>query len=118
MNIPALELSLKAVDLLLPRAELLQRLVEETSIKSWLFHPDERSAVADLFKARHRMVADAATRALNSCVDSAAKSFQPRRLSSPGWRRDNDWAEQVFRKRGRYPTLEETQAFARNKRRR
>jgi hypothetical protein len=54
MSIPALELSLKTEDVMLSRAELLQRLIEETSIKSWLFHPTQRSVEAAWVKARRK----------------------------------------------------------------
>jgi hypothetical protein len=113
MNIPAIELSLTAEDLLLSRAELLQRLVEETSIKSWLFHPDQRSAEADWIRARRRH--PRRCRTVNYRVDSAAAKLQSRKRENPDWRRHNTWAEQFFRKQGRYPTLGEIQAFERNK---
>jgi hypothetical protein len=119
MNIPALELNLKAEDLFLSRAELLQRLVEETSIKSWLFHPDQRSAETDWIKVRRRrIVADARTCTANHDVDSAASRPQLRRQGNSDWRRDNAWAEWFFRKHGRYPNIDETLTFERMKRKR
>ncbi len=117
MNIPALELRLTGEDLLLPRADLLRRLVEETSINSWLFHPDQRSAEADWVRARRRIGAGTWARVVNDRVGSVAKRLQPRQEGKPGWRRENDWAEWFFRKHGRYPTIGDIQA-QRNKRRR
>ncbi len=118
MNFRALELRLTAEDLFLSRTALSQRLVEDTSIKSWLFHPAQRSVEAEWVKARRRMVVDARTRAANYRVLSAGKRVQPRHEGNADWRRVNDWAEQFFRKHRRYPTTEETRAFEQNKRRR
>ena len=114
MNIPALELSLTAEDVLLSRAELLQRLIEETSIKSWLFHPAQRSAEADWVKARRKHPRQCRT--VNSRVDAAAAKLRSRKRSNSNWRRHNEWAEQFNRKHGRYPTLEEIQVFDKNMR--
>jgi hypothetical protein len=120
MHIPALELSLTAEDVLLSRAELLQRLIENTSIKSWLFHPAQRSAEADWIKARRRhprrihTVNHAEIR--TNRIDAAAAKLRARKLNSSYSHRHNEWAEQFNRKHGRYATLEEIQDFARNKR--
>ena len=119
MNIPAVELSLTSADLLLSRAALLERLVEDTSIKSWLFHPDQRSVDSEWVAIRRRIGVNALARAVSYRVESAGKRLQPRKQdSNSGWRRGNDWAEWFFRKRGRYPTIAEIQAFERRKRRR
>jgi hypothetical protein len=116
MNIPALELSLTAEDVLLSRAELLQRLIEETSIKSWLFHPAQRSAEADWVKARRKHPRQ--RRTVNSRVDAAAAKLRSSKQGNSNWRSHNEWAEQFNRKHGRYPTLEEIQVFDKNWRRR
>jgi len=122
MNISALELSLTAEDVLLSRAELLQRLIEGTSIKSWLFHPAQRSAEADWVKVRRRYERRFHTvnhaEIWTSRIDAAAAKLRARKLANPNWRKYNDFAEQFFRKHGRYPTLGEIQAFERNKGRR
>lgn len=115
MNIPAVELSLTAEDVLLPRAELLQRLIEGISIKSWLFHPAQRSAEADWVKTRRKHprrfhTVDYAEIWTNR-IDAAAAKLRSRKLANPEWRKHNDFAEQFFRKHRRYPTLEETRAF-------
>jgi hypothetical protein len=114
MKIPALELSLKAEDVLLARAELLQRLIEETSIKSWLFHPAQRSVEAEWVKARRKRPRQ--PRAVISRIDAEAAGLRSRRWENSNWRRQNEWAEQFNRKYGRHPSLEEIQAFERNKR--
>lgn len=75
MNIPALELSLTAEHLSLSRAELLELLVEDTSIKAWRFHPAQRSAEADWVKARRRSIASVRNRVVNYCVDAGRKGF-------------------------------------------
>src|SRR5439155_26889683 len=85
MNIPALELSLTAEDLLFSRSALLQRLIEDISIKSWLFHPAQRSAEAEWVKARR----DARTRAPDFRVDSTAKRLQAPQQGNSDWRRHN-----------------------------
>jgi hypothetical protein len=119
MNIPALELSLRAEDVLLSRAELLNRLIEDTSIKSWLFHPAQRSAEADWVKARRRhprrfhTVNHAEIR--TNRIDAAAAKLRSRKLADSDWRKHNDFAEQFFRKHGRYPLIGEIQAFQRNR---
>jgi hypothetical protein len=114
MQIPALELSLKAEDVLLARAELLQRLIEETSIKSWPFHPAQCSVEAEWVKARRKRPRQ--PRAVISRIDAEAARLRSRRWENSNWRRQNEWAEQFNRKHGRYPSLEENQAFERNKR--
>lgn len=111
-NIPALELSLTAADLLLSRTELSRRLIEDTSIKSWLFHPAQRSAEEEWIKARR----GARTRASDLPVASIPERPRARQQDNSDWRRYNEWAEQFFRRHRRYPTIEETQAFERNKR--
>jgi hypothetical protein len=120
LNIPALELSLKAEDVLLSRTELLQLLIEDTSIKSWLFHPAQRSAEAEWVKARRRH-----PRRINTVnhaeiwtnrIDAAVAKVRSRKLVHPKWRKYNDFAEQFFRRHGRYPTLREIQAFERSSR--
>jgi hypothetical protein len=119
MNIPAVELSLTSADLLLSRAALLERLVEDTSIKSWLFHPDQRSVDSEWVAARRRIGLNASARAVSYRVESAGKRLQPRKQdSNSGWRSVNDWAEWFFRKHGRYPAIREIQAFEQRKRRR
>jgi hypothetical protein len=118
MNIPAIELSLKAEDVLLSRAELLKRLIEDISIKSWLFHPAQRTAEADWVEVRRRHPRrfNTVNRAaiLTNRIDSAAAELRLRKLASTEWRKYNDFAEQFSRKHGRYPTLGEIQAFKRN----
>lgn len=114
MNIPALELSLKAEDLLLSRAELSKRLVEETSIKSWLFHPSQRSAEGEWIKARRKHPRQ--YRPVISRIDAAVAKLRSLKRENSNWRRYNDWAENFNRKHGRYPNLEENQAFERSKR--
>jgi hypothetical protein len=114
MNIPALELSLAAEDVLLSRAELLKRLIEETSIKSWLFHPAQRSAEAEWVKIRRKRPPQPPT--VNSRIDAEVARLRSRKLLNPKWRKYNDFAEQFFRRHGRYPTLKENQAFARSSR--
>jgi hypothetical protein len=116
MNLPAIEISLGAEDLWLPREALLQRLIEETSIKSWLFHPAQRTAEADWFRARRRRPPPIHHEV--SRIDAAATAIRQRRLTRSTWRSYNDWAEQFFRQFGRYPTLEENQAFERQSRKR
>jgi hypothetical protein len=120
MNIPALELSLTAEDAWLSPAELLQRLVEDTSIKSWLFHPAQRSAEAEWVKARRRHPRPSHTvihaAIPTNRIDAAAAKLRSRKLVNRKWRKYNDWAEQFNRKHGRYPSIEENQAFARNRR--
>ena len=116
MNLPAIEISLGAEDLWLPREALLQRLIEETSIKSWLFHPAQRAAEADWFRARRRRPPPIHHEV--SRIDAAATAIRQRRLTRSTWRSYNDWAEQFFRQFGRYPTLEENQAFERQSRKR
>jgi hypothetical protein len=115
MNIPAIELSLMAEDVLLSRAELLKRLIEDTSIKSWLFHPAQRPAEADWVKARRRHPRRFQTvnhaEIWTNRIDSAAAKLRSRTLANPEWRKYNDFAEQFFRKHGRYPTIGEIQAF-------
>jgi hypothetical protein len=118
IDTPALELRLKAEHLLLSRAQLLERLVEDTSIKAWLFHPAQRSAEAEWVRERRRRIAGARNLVVSYHVDSGAERLWPRQQSKMDWRRDNNWAEWFNRKHGRYPTLEETRAFERNKRRR
>jgi hypothetical protein len=117
MNIPALELSLKAEDILLPRAELLKRLIDDTSIKSWPFHPAQRPAETDWVKARRRQPRRFQTgnraEIWTNPVDLAAARIRSRKLANAEWRKYNDFAEQFFRKHGRYPSLGEIQAFAR-----
>jgi hypothetical protein len=118
MNIPALELSLRAEDVLLSRAELLKLLIEDTSIKSWLFHPAQRSAEADWVKARRRRPRRFQTvnfrEIWTNPIDSAAAKLRSRKLANPEWRKYNDFAEQFFRKHGRYPSIGEIQTFQRN----
>jgi hypothetical protein len=117
MNTPALEIRLTAEHLLLSRAELLELLVEDASIKAWLFHPAQRSAEADWVRARRRSIAGARNRVVNHCVDAGEKRLPPRQQANSDWRRDNEWAEWFNRRHGRYPSIVETQAFERNKRR-
>jgi Competence protein CoiA-like family len=117
MNIPALELGLLAADVLLSPTELSQRLVEDTSIKSWLFHPEQRSVESEWVATRRRIGVDAWARAANYRVESTGKRPPPpKQGSNSDWRRWNDWAEWFSRKRGRYPTTEETRAFEQKKR--
>jgi hypothetical protein len=120
MNIPALELSLTAEDAWLSPAELLRRLVEDTSIKSWLFHPAQRSTEAEWVKARRRHPRRIHTvnhaEIWTNRIDAAAAKLRSRKLVNPKWRKYNDWVEQFNRKHGRYPSIEENQTFERNKR--
>jgi hypothetical protein len=108
-NVPALELRLKAADLWLSREALSQRLIEDTSIKSWLFHPAQRSAEADWIKARRKRPQPCGP--VVKWIDPTVATLRRRRFARAGWRKYNDWAEQFFRKHRRYPTLEETRAF-------
>jgi Competence protein CoiA-like family len=114
MDIPALELSLAAEDVLLSRDELLQRLIEETSIKSWLFHPAQRSAEADWIKARRRRSRQ--PRIVHSRIDVVFAKLRSRKRDNSNWWRQNQWAEQFYRKHGRYPSLEENKTFQENMR--
>jgi hypothetical protein len=102
MSIPALELSLKTEDVMLSRAELLQRLIEETSIKSWLFHPAQRSVEEEWVKARRKRPRQPPTEI--SRIDAeAARLRSARKRDKSNWWRQNEWAEQFKGKRGRYP---------------
>ena len=115
INVPILELILKPEDVLLSRSELFDRLVEDTSIKSWLFHPAQRSAEADWVKTRRNLWRRSRTG--NSRAYFQTAKFQARMPVDSSWREYNDWAERFSRKHGRYPTLEETRAFEKMRRR-
>jgi hypothetical protein len=114
MNIPAIELSLTAEDLLLSRSELFKRLVEELSIKSWLFHPAQRSAEVEWVKARRKRPQQ--YHPASSRVDAAVAKLRSLRREKSNWYKYNEWAEDFNRKHGRYPNLEENQTFERSKR--
>jgi hypothetical protein len=116
MNIPALELSLKAEDLLLSRDELLQRLIEEPSIKSWLFHPAQRSVEAEWVKARRKRPRQPRT-AISRIDVAVAKLRSSRKRDNSNWWKQNEWAEHFNRKHHRYPTLEEIKVFQEKMRR-
>lgn len=122
LNFPMLEIRLSPYDLLLPRPALTKRLVEDLANKSWLFHPAQRAVEAEWIRTRRKALKDARSLRRAKGVGSvtghtALVSAAPLRLQGrPYWRRTNDWAEGFYRTQRRYPSLEETRVYERNKR--
>jgi len=128
LNIPLLEVRLGRQDMLLPRAALAKRLIDDLSIKSWLFLPAQRAVEAEWVRVRRKAIADArAIRRTQLHHLPKERAALPTRANvlldnrqRADWHRggaSNAWAERFARAHGRYPTLDEVRAHAARERR-
>ena len=109
LNIPTVEVILTVSDLLLSRVALARRIVEDTSIKKWLFHPDQRGAESNWIQARRKQ--QRIKRTSNSEAVLGPKRFLSGSQNRSRWWKQNEWAEQFNRIHKRYPSLDEVRDF-------
>jgi hypothetical protein len=121
LNRPVLEIRLSPEDALLSREQLRAKLTDDTTSKHWLYHPHQ-VVHEEQFKVKLGIAVERAKQARYARIRFSAKTFARARRSRTArpateartennWRETEHFANECFRKTGRFPTYEESKVF-------